>query len=52
MLERYRLADPTLIEKLVLKSSSPKAKTGQDMKVKDTKKYLDQWEKEWRELSS
>jgi len=44
MLERYLLADPTLMEKL--------AKTGQAMKVKDTRKYLDRWEKEWRELSS
>jgi hypothetical protein len=51
MLERYLLADPTLMEKLVLKSSS-KAKTSQDMKGKDTRKYLDRWEKEWRELSS
>jgi hypothetical protein len=51
MLERYLLADPTLIGKLVLKSSS-KAKMGQDMKVKDMRKYLDRWEKGWRELSS
>jgi hypothetical protein len=52
MLERYLLSDPTLMEKLVLKSSSQEAKTGQAMKVKDTRKYLDRWEKEWRELSS
>jgi hypothetical protein len=52
MIERYLLADPTLMEKLALKSSSRKAETGQTMKVKDTKKYLDRWEKEWRELSS
>jgi hypothetical protein len=52
MLERYLLADPTLMEKLVLKSSSQKAKMGQTMKAKDTRKYLDRWEKEWRELSS
>lgn len=52
MLERYLLADPTLMEKLVLKSSSREAKTGQDVKAKDTRKYLDGWEKEWREPSS
>ena len=52
MLEGYLLADPTLVEKLVLKSSSRKAKTGQAVKVKDARKYLDRWEKEWRELSS
>ena len=52
MLERYLRADPTLMEKLVLKSSSREAKTGQTAEVKDTRKYLDRWEKEWRELSS
>ena len=52
MLERYRVADPALMEKLVLQSSSRKAKTGQAMKAEDMKKYLDRWEKEWRELSS
>ena len=52
MLERYLLADPTLMEKLVLKSSSWKGKTGQAMKVKDTRTYLDRWGKKWRELSS
>jgi hypothetical protein len=52
MLERYLVADPTHIEKLVLQSSCRKAKTGQAMKTEDTKKYLDQWEKEWRKLGS
>jgi hypothetical protein len=40
------------MEKLVLKSSPREAETDQAMKVKDTRKYLDRWEKEWRELSS
>jgi hypothetical protein len=40
------------VEKLVLESPLRKAKTGRDMKVGDTRKYLDRWEKEWRELSS
>jgi hypothetical protein len=52
MLERYLLADSTPTEKLVLKSSSRKAETDQAMKVKDTRKYLDRWEREWKELSS
>jgi hypothetical protein len=39
------------MEKLVLKSSPRKAETDQAMKVKDTRKYLDRWEKEWRELN-
>jgi hypothetical protein len=52
MLERYLVADPTLMEKLVLQSSSRKAKTSQATKAEDTKKYLDRWEKEWRELGS
>jgi hypothetical protein len=50
MLERYLVADPTLTEKLVLQSSSWKAKSGQAMKAEDTKKYLGRWEKEWRRL--
>jgi len=49
MLERFLLADPTITEKLAL---SRKAETGQTTEVKDTRKYLDRWEKEWRELSS
>ena len=52
MLERYLLADPTLMEKLALKLLSRKAETGQTTEVKDTRKYLHRWEKEWRELSS
>jgi hypothetical protein len=52
MLERYLLANPTLTEKLMLKSPSRKAETGQAMKVKETRKHLERWEKEWRELSS
>ena len=52
MLERYLLAEPTITEKLALKSLPRKAETGQTTEVKDTRKYLDRWEKEWRELSS
>lgn len=52
MLKRYLLADPTITEKLILKSNSRETETSHDMKVEETRRYIDQWEKGWKERSS